>query len=282
MKNQKFKTRALPEIASMWIGPDWSFIEQLCLKSFIDAGHKVTLYTLEDIDLGIDGLNYDDARTFLAPFQCVNRDDRRAHGVYADFFRLHLLRRTENVIWADSDAICVKPFDFKSEYVFGNHAHGDEPLFIANGVLGLPRSSLALQLAIELSEERCPIPPFFNGGRRKRLKKMRSEGEDFGFLDFDWGVSGPRLIDHFLKQTGEAVHVMDKDVLYPGPRPVRQPLLLPVSSTSDVEKTMTHSVHIYGKTKHFLKDKYNGVLPEGCYLDLLCKRHGIDPKENPV
>jgi hypothetical protein len=41
-------------------------------------------------------------------------------------------------------------------------------------------------------------------------------------------------------------------------------------------------VHIFGKTKRFLLDDFGGELPEGCYLDRLCRRHGIDPAEFPI
>ena len=39
----------LPEIASLWIGGQLSWLEQLCLKSFADAGHHTTLYSYEEI-----------------------------------------------------------------------------------------------------------------------------------------------------------------------------------------------------------------------------------------
>lgn len=39
----------LPKIASLWIGGDLSWLEQLCLKSFADAGHQITLYSYAPI-----------------------------------------------------------------------------------------------------------------------------------------------------------------------------------------------------------------------------------------
>lgn len=32
-------------IGALWIGGALSFLEQLCLKSFVDAGHDVRLHT---------------------------------------------------------------------------------------------------------------------------------------------------------------------------------------------------------------------------------------------
>ena len=49
-KEQVFgKMDRLPEIASLWIGGKLSWLEQLCLKSFADQGHHITLYSYEPI-----------------------------------------------------------------------------------------------------------------------------------------------------------------------------------------------------------------------------------------
>ena len=37
--------KPLPNIASLWIGGRLSWLEQLCLKSFADQGHRTTLYS---------------------------------------------------------------------------------------------------------------------------------------------------------------------------------------------------------------------------------------------
>lgn len=31
---------SLPTIATLWIGSELSWLEQLCLRSFVDAGHE--------------------------------------------------------------------------------------------------------------------------------------------------------------------------------------------------------------------------------------------------
>ena len=36
---------SLPIVASLWIGGRLSFLEQVCLKSFVDHGHRTILYT---------------------------------------------------------------------------------------------------------------------------------------------------------------------------------------------------------------------------------------------
>jgi len=56
----------LPEIASLWIGERLSWLEQLCLKSFADAGHHITLYSYDPIENVPDGVETADAGEILS------------------------------------------------------------------------------------------------------------------------------------------------------------------------------------------------------------------------
>lgn len=51
----------LAEIASLWIGDRLTWLEQLCLKSFADAGHHTTLYSYKKIENLPDGVHSADA-----------------------------------------------------------------------------------------------------------------------------------------------------------------------------------------------------------------------------
>lgn len=267
-----------PEIASLWVGDAMSFVEWIVMKSFMKQGHAFTLYTLNDVGNIPTGVILRDAREIYAPTFEVGPGLRHNNAVYADIFRLFMIRDT-GAIWADLDAYCLKPFEFASNYVFGIE---QEPDHINNGVLGFPGSSVTLKNAIDLVTSINPIPPYFNKKNQKRLVARDEKGERFGFEDFYWGVSEPRLITHFLKESGEIEHAQAKDVFYPGPRPFRFPLIRPDPPMDRIETPITLSVHIYGKTKKFLKDHYNGVPAPGSYLSILCERHDVDPNDAPV
>lgn len=271
----------LPEIASLWVGPPLTFVEHLVIRSFLDAGHKFTLYSTDKLTGLPDGVTLADPRDlYQAPFE-TGSDMRHNNAVYADIFRLHMIRDT-GAIWADMDAYCLRPFIFPSGYAVGLEEPRTGQFSAANGVLGFPKDSQTLAQSLDLVTQDCPIPPFFNGGRRTRLRLRREQGDSFGFQDFQWGSSGPRLIDFYLRLTDEIRYAVPKDVFYPGPRAFRRPLLNPGYPVETFERPETVSVHIFGKTKAFLRDDFGGDLPEGCYLDILCKRHGIDPKAHPV
>ncbi len=279
----KDETPTLPTIASMWVGDPMSFVEIVTMKSFIEQGHKFILYTLEDVGYVPEGVELADPREILSPAFEIGPGMRHNNAVYTDLFRLYMVQKT-GAIWADLDAYCLKPFSFSTGFVFGLEEDDPTSRFhtVANGVMGLPQESVALQTCISLISQENPIPPFFNGGRRKRLQKRIDNGETFGFQNFGWGVSGPKMLDWALKDAGEKHHAMQKDVFYPGPRPSKKPLLNPDFPIDALETPDTVSIHIYGKTKNFLKQEFDGVLPAGCYLDTICRRHNVDPKEFPV
>lgn len=270
-----------PTIASMWIGGPMSFVEILVMQSFLDQGHPFVLYSIEPLDNVPEGVIRADPRDICPLTFPVGPGERHNNAVYADIFRLLMIRDT-GAIWADLDAYCVRPFILPSPWLFGYEPPVSGKSSVANGVLGFPKDSKTLASSIDLVTQDSPIPPFFNGGRRGRLAERKARGESFGFQDFSWGASGPRLIDYYLRETGEIIHALPQNVLYPGPRAFNRPLLKPNYEISVFEHPETLSVHIFGKTKTFLREEFDGIPPDGSYLDLACKRHGIDPARYPV
>ena len=66
---------ALPEIASLWIGKRLSFLELLCFKSFVDQGHKLTLYTYEPLENPPDFCEIADAREPVLAIPAFRRSE---------------------------------------------------------------------------------------------------------------------------------------------------------------------------------------------------------------
>jgi len=267
----------LPKMASFWTGHPMSFIEYVCLKSYVDAGHDVTLYHIGEVGDVPDGIHLRDSREIYEPRFEIGPGNRHNNAVYSDIFRLIMVRET-GAVWIDTDCICVRPHFLDSGYYIGFEDENEGSL-VANGVLGLPRESDALARMIELATSDAPIPPFLRPGRQRMLREARDKGEPRGFQDLWWGMSGPRLVTHFLKETGEIRQAQPSRVFYPGPHPIQKPLLRPDFPIEWLETPDTLSVHVYGRTKQLLQDEYQGILPEGCYLDRVCRRHGVNPSD---
>lgn len=250
-------------------------------QSYLDAGHRFTLYTLDEVNNVPDGVVVSNAREIYAPTFEVGSGLRHNNAVYSDIFRLFMIERT-GAIWVDMDAYCLRPFIFPTPYVFGLKEVKSAEHTLANGVLGLPPDSPGLRTCVDFLTGPTPIPPFFRQRRQEQLLERKRAGETWSVAEFSWGTTGPRMVDHYLAQSGEKRFGVGKKVLYPGPRPFRRTLLKPDIPHYVYEHPETVSVHIFGKTKRFILDEHDGLPPKDCYLDRLCRRHGIDPAEFPL
>jgi len=116
----------MDRIQSLWIGPRLSAMERLCIFSFLRHGHEFHLYTYEDVQNVPDGTMIEDAGSILPRSKVFTYPDypsipkqAGSYAGFADFFR-HKLLLDKSGWWVDMDLICIRPFDFPSEYVFSS------------------------------------------------------------------------------------------------------------------------------------------------------------------
>ncbi|WP_037308492.1 hypothetical protein [Ruegeria halocynthiae] len=271
-------TSPLPTIASFWFGSDLSWMEALCIQSYLDHGHNFVLYVPHAVKGIPNGVEVRPATEILwpAPYD-VRADDRLGVAVFSDIFRLRLLQKTDS-IWVDLDAYCVKPFDFSSPFVFGQAHSGHFP----TGVLRLPASSETLQLMLDFVTSANPTQPWRGAKLHRRNRRRVRLGETWGIESLPWGSSGPNAFAHFLRLTEEGKHAMAADVFYPLAPQALWKLHDPRVRAADIEGDAVHSVHFYGHQKKQMATKLRGLPIKGSYLDQLCARHGIDPAANPI
>ena len=99
------------QIGALWMEGRLSFLEQLCLKSFVDAGHHVILYHYGPL-LGVpDGIELRDANMVLPRTNFLKHERTGSPALHSDLFRYKMLEQNDGMIWADTDAYCVKKFE---------------------------------------------------------------------------------------------------------------------------------------------------------------------------
>jgi len=116
-------TRKPVVIQGLWIGPRLSKIEQLCIKSFLDHGHPFHLYCYEPIEGIPAGTDVIDANEIVPDEVCQEFRKERALAAFSDLFRWKLLHDRGN-FWVDMDIICLRPFEFSQDIVFGFQQDG--------------------------------------------------------------------------------------------------------------------------------------------------------------
>jgi hypothetical protein len=158
----------LPPICSFWHG-ELTWLERMCIASFVEKGHTFALYTYDDVVLPV-GAERRDAETIIPRDRMFFYKRDRTPAVFADLFRLELMRR-EAGIWADCDVLCVKPLAGLPEYVFGL----EESASVNNAVFRCPADSELLKHLLEVFEPGA-IPPGMPWWRRAEVIVRRVLG----------------------------------------------------------------------------------------------------------
>ncbi|MDJ0826713.1 MAG: FkbM family methyltransferase [Rhodobacter sp.] len=268
----------LPEIATLWIGGRLSWLEQLCLKSFADAGHDTTVYSYAPIENVPEGVHAADAEQIFpsTPLLCHVRTGSPA--IHADMWRLHLLKKTDK-IWVDADMYCYRPFDFARKSVFGWEKDG----LICNAVLGLPRTSKALNGLLDFFEDQYAIAPWLQIWQQAELEAARDAGEPVHMTEQDWGYTGPASVTWFLQKTGEIRFAEPQTAFYPISFKDRNKMIL---SRFDIEERLTpetRGIHFWARRmKPRLEEKEGNTPRRGSFMHKLLQKHDIDTDAAPI
>ncbi|WP_199737917.1 glycosyltransferase family 32 protein [Falsigemmobacter faecalis] len=267
-------------IGALWIGGNLSYLEQLCLKSFIDVGQHVVLYTYEGITNAPEGVEIRDAAEILPLNGFLRHGRTGSPAPHADLFRYHMLAKQHDMIWADTDAYCLRPFTTNNGHFYAWESdHG-----LANGVLGLPPDSETLRGLLDFTSDEYGIPPWFSAKEQDRLRALRDAGTPVHAADQPWGVWGPAALTHFLKATGEVKYALPSDALYPFRYRDRRQMLKPGVRLEDYVTEECFSIHFYGRRmrSRILSAEPGGVPRPRSVIGRLLKAHGIDPAAAPL
>ena len=268
----------LPEIASLWIGGELSWLEQLCLKSFVDAGHHTTLYSYAPIENVPMGVHTADAAEILSGEPLLRHARTGSPAIHADMWRLQLLRKTDK-IWVDADMYCLRPFDFNSEYVFG----WEKPGLVCNAVLGLPKDSSTLAKLVNFFEDEYAIAPWLTESQQHELRLEKDAGRAVHMTEQNWGFTGPASVTHFLQETGEISHAHPQETFYPISFKHRNHLIISKFKPEEEMTENTRGVHFWARRmKPRLEEKEGNVPRRGSFMAELLRKHNIEPSSAPI
>ncbi|MFO8127917.1 MAG: class I SAM-dependent methyltransferase, partial [Yoonia sp.] len=235
------------DVASLWIGPELSWMEQICLESFLWNGHRTILYLYEDVASVPDGVEVRDARDIMPSDEIIYHVNTGSPAFHSDVFRLRLLDQVD-CLWIDTDAYCLKPF-IRRDHGFFFGWGSDRRRIIFSGILGLPKDSRTLRSMLELTKDEYPVPPWASKKRQAELQSLKDNGKGVHMSLMPWGVCGPEALHYFSHETGEVEHAFDGPVLYPVPfsstRSFHRPHICKGVYNAITEETL--SVHLYGR-----------------------------------
>jgi len=219
-------------IQGLWIGSELSVMEQLSVASFLANGHAYHLYVYGEVQHIPAGTTVKDANEILPSSDVFQYTGRPSYAGFSNFFRYKLLLERGGW-WADTDTICLKPFNFPNEYVFSSEI--SKGLEVVNcGAVKAPAASKVMGYAWEVCQAKNPEQLVWGetGPRlmaeavgKFGLEKYRQPYHVFCPLSFfEWRKLLEPELDGRLPESSYAVHLwnemwratgQDKNAQYP-------------------------------------------------------------------
>lgn len=112
-------------IQALWVGSELSNLEKLSINSFLKNGHDYHLYVYGELDVP-KGAIVCDANEILHKDTIFTEKELNSPINFSDLFRYKLLM-DKGGIWVDTDVVCLKSFNFDTDYVFGRERVDKDP-----------------------------------------------------------------------------------------------------------------------------------------------------------
>ncbi len=268
------------EVGTLWIGGRLSWLEILCLKSFVNQGQKITLYSFEDIPNVPEGVIRRDGREVLDTDDFIKYEKKDSFALFADYFRIHMIAQNPGMIWVDTDVYCHRPMDYEGDYVMGFELPGETR--VNNAVLGLPADSAILADIITFMEDRFAIPEFVKPSLRDDYAAAKAAGTPVHVSQQPWGVWGPMMITHFVAKHGLLDQVQPLEAFYPIPFPERTRMIRKAKKVEARLTEATTALHLWASNKREMGRRFGGLPPAGSFLEALVEKHGVHPEAAPI
>jgi len=270
---------ALPDLHSLWIGSGLTWLERLCLVSWLAQGHRAVLWTYQPIEQVPEGVEARDAREILPESAITFHRSSGSVALFANRFRYHLLARYP-VTWLDTDVLLVRPVANHSPYLFA----WEVPNSICNAVLRLPGGCALLRALLALTDAAVPVPHWWPlkdrlHQRVRGLVRRHQRAENM-----EWGTFGPRALTQILRRHGKAIEALPSDVFYPV---LWTETALFYGSPEVVEARLTDrtlAVHLWSTSSLIatpeMAERRNALPPIDSWLGRKCAAYGICRGQN--
>jgi hypothetical protein len=242
--NQTAITDTNKIVQGLWIGPEFSVMEQLSVASFMRHGHEYHLYIYDDVKNIPAGTVIRDASEILPASRIFQYKHFPTYAGFSNFFRYKLLLERGGW-WIDTDTVCLKPFDFAEEHVFCSE-EGQTSDVIASGIIKAPVGSQVMAYAWEVCQTKDP--------------------EKLG-----WGEIGPRLMGEAVRKFSLEDLVKPRQVFCPVSYWDWQKVLEPEADGLYDENT--YGIHLWNEKWRASAQDKNAEYDPGCLYEQLKNKY---------
>ena len=228
-------------IQGLWIGPELSLLEQLSISSFLLNGHEYHLYVYDDLKNIPAGTVLKDANEVLPAARIFQYKQRPSYAGFANFFRYKLLLERGGW-WADTDIVCLKPFDFPEDYVFSSEIDHQGVEVVTSCTIKVPAGSNLMAYTWNVCNKKSPA----------RLV---------------WGETGPRLMAKAVRKFSLKRYKKGSRVFCPVNYQEWQRVLEPDSQILLDDRTF--AIHVWNEMWRLAGQDKNAEYEPGCLYEKL-------------
>ena len=234
-------------IQGLWIGHELSVMEQLSIVSFLLNGHEYHLYVYDEPKNVPQGTVVKNANEIL-PSECIFQYRQSpSYAGFANFFRYKLLLERGGW-WADTDTICLKPFDFPEDQVFSTEKFRELEV-VTSGIIKAPIGSPAMAFAWEVCQTKNPE-------------------------SLAWGETGPRLMGEAVREFSLEKYLMPYHVFCPLGYADWHKAIEP--ETEVTLAASSYAIHLWNEKWRAANQDKNARYPDNCLYEQLKRRYLSD------
>jgi hypothetical protein len=273
----------LPKIGALWIGGGLTWLEQLCLSSFVAHGHETILYTYGPVHGVPEGIIVSDGHEIIATDDFLTHSRTQSVALFSDLFRFHMIKKYPDIVYVDTDVFCLRPLDLPNPFLFGFETYHGRGVGQLNGaVLRLPPESAILSEMIDFMTDLHPQIDWLGSKATAEIEARKKAGVPMHVTEMKWGVWGPLGISHFARKTGEIEHACLPEVFYPLHFRDRRLLFRLPRRVESVLNENSYTIHMWAPIKRLAAAKFDGLCPPDSYIGHQLEFYGIDPCLAPV
>ena len=205
-----------PDVVTFWHGP-LDALRQLCLRSQVAAGHKVTVYSFEPLAQLPDGVGNAEAEAILPHGFAEKLRPTGPDGVwrdwttlqFSDFFRMRLMARSAG-LWLDADVLLLKPAEIDPAKPY---FAWERPRQLGNSVLYLP-SGDPIVAAFTALMQQDELTPDWLALRHRLIFALRKLRGLRRLSDIRVAIYGPAALTALARRAGELRYALPRKSFY--------------------------------------------------------------------
>jgi hypothetical protein len=207
----------VPNVVTFWHGKLDS-LRQLCLRSQVAAGHRVTVYSFEPLAGLPDGVGNAEAEAILPHVFSEKLRPPLSDGTwrdwttlqFSDFFRMRLMARNQG-LWLDADVLLLKAVEIDpAKALFA----WERPRQLGNSVLYLPPDDPIVAAFEDLMSQDELTPDWLALRHRLTFMLRKLRGGSQRLSDIRVAIYGPAALTALARKAGELHYALPKKSFY--------------------------------------------------------------------